>query len=168
MFYTIADDLILYQIFSFVKKYSNYELKLREYFFEKTKGIYPEFIVVIRQFIFFFVKKEDYFGSKVYLDSIRREFSNKKIIIIRNEKVLINMLFSFFPDLNIDTIKIEYDNQSAKREISIYFLFFKDRGIAIGRNGDYIRAVNDIFKKYVIFGDRNSTVKLKCKFKQYF
>ena len=83
MFYTIADDLILYQIFSFVKKYSNYELKLREYFFEKTKGIYPEFIVVIRQFIFFFVKKEDYFGSKVYLDSIRREFSNKKVIIIR-------------------------------------------------------------------------------------
>jgi hypothetical protein len=168
MFYTIADDLILYQIFSFVKKYSNYELKLREYFFEKTKGIYPVFIVVIRQFIFFFVKKEDYFGSKVYLDSIRREISNKKIIIIRIEKILINMLFSFFPDLNIDTIKIEYDHQSGKREISVYFLFFKDRGIAIGRNGDYIKAVNDVFKYYVIFGDRNSSVKLKCKFKQQF
>ncbi len=168
MFYTIADDLILYQIFSFVKKYSNYELKLREYFFEKTKGIYPVFIVVIRQFIFFFVKKEDYFGSKVYLDSIRREISNKKIIIIRIEKILINMLFSFFPDLNIDTIKIEYDRRSGEREISVYFLFFKDRGIAIGRNGDYIKAVNDLFKYYVIFGDRNSSVKLKCKFKQQF
>ena len=81
---------------------------------------------------------------------------------------LSKLLFSFFPDLNIETIKIEYDNQSGKREISVYFLFFKDRGIAIGRNGDYIRAVNNIFKNYVMFGDRNSTVKLKCKFKQQF
>lgn len=165
MFYTIADDLILYQLFSFVKKYSNYELKLREYFFEKTKGIYPEFIVVIKQFIFFFVKKEDYFNSKVYLDSMRKELSNKKIVIIRIEKVLINILFSFFPDLNIDTLKIEYNKHSGKREISVYFLSFKERGIAIGRNGEYIRAVNDIFKKHVIFGDRSSPVQLKCKFK---
>jgi len=166
MFYTIADDLILYQVFSFIKKYSNYELKLREYFYEKTQGIYPEFIVVIKQFIFFFVKKEHYFSTKVNLDSMRRELTNKKILIIRIESILINMLFSFFPDLNIDTIKIELDCESSKREISVYFLFFKERGIAIGRNGDYIRAVNEIFEKYVIFGNRNSPIKVKCKFKE--
>ena len=165
MFYTIVDDLILYQVFSFIKKYSNYELKLREYFFEKTQGIYPEFIVVIKQFIFFFVKKEDYFSAKVYLDSMRREITNRKIIIIRIERILINMLFSFFPDLNIDTVKIELDSESGKREISVYFLFFKERGIAIGRNGDYIRAVNEIFDKYIVFRNRNSPIRVKCKFK---
>ena len=166
MFYTIADDLILYQVFSFIKKYSNYELKLREYFYEKTQGIYPEFIVVIKQFIFFFVKKEYYFSAKVYLDSMRREITNRKIIIIRIERILINMLFSFFPDLNVDTVKIEHDCNSGKREISVYFLFFKERGIAIGRNGDYIRAVNEIFENYVVFGNRNTPISLKCKFKE--
>ncbi|MFX1600647.1 MAG: hypothetical protein ACFFB6_08635 [Promethearchaeota archaeon] len=165
MFYTIADDLVFYQIISFKKKFSNFELKLREYFYEKTQGIYPAFVVVIKLFIFFFVKKQDYFSSKVYLDSIRREIGNKKIVIIRIEKNLINMLFSFFPDLNIENIKIEFDNQSGKRIISIYFLFFEDRGIAIGRNGDYIKAVNEIFKNYIIFENRNNPLKVKCKFK---
>jgi hypothetical protein len=164
MFYTIADDLILYQLISFMKKYSNFELKLREYFFEKTQGIYPEFIIVIKKYIFFFVKKEDYFNSNSYLNSIRREITNRKIIIIRTENVLINLLFSFFPDLNIDTIKIEFNNRSNTRELSIYFLFFKERGIAIGRNGEYIRAVNEIFEKYIICGNRKSPVRLKCKF----
>jgi len=166
MFYTIADELIFYQFISFKKKYSNFELKLCEYFFEKTQGIYPEFVVVIKQFIFFFVKKQHYFSLKVYLDSIRREIGNRKIIIIRIEKILINMLFSFFPDLNIDNIEIEFDNKSGKREISIYFLFFKERGIAIGRNGDYIRTVNEIFENYVIFENQNTPLKVSCKFKE--
>lgn len=166
MFYTIADDLIFYQLVSFKKKYTNFELKLREYFFEKTQGIYPEFVVVIRQFIFFFVKKQHYFSSKVYLDSMRRELGNRKIIIIRIEKTLINILFSFFPDLNIENIKIEFGKQSSKREISIYFLFFEERGIAIGRNGDYIRAVNEIFENHVVFENQNAPLIVKCKFKE--
>ena len=40
------DDLIFYQFLSFIKKYKNFELKLREYFYSRTDGIYPEFIVV--------------------------------------------------------------------------------------------------------------------------
>ncbi|MFX0002261.1 MAG: hypothetical protein ACFE9C_14135 [Candidatus Hodarchaeota archaeon] len=165
MFYTISDNLIFYQLISFRKKYSNYELKLREYFFEKTEGIYPEFVVIVGQFIFFFVRKQHYFSSKVYLDSMRREIGKKKIIIVRIEKTLINLLFSFFPDLNIENIKIEFDNKSSKRQISIYFLFFEERGIAIGRNGDYIKAVNEIFEKYVIFENQNTPLIVKCKFK---
>jgi len=166
MFYTIADDLIFYQVLSFKKIYSNFELKLREYFYEKTEGIYPVFLIVIRQFIFFFVKNQDYFSSSSYIDSMRRELGSKKVIIIRIEKTLINMLFNFFPDLNIENIKVEFNNQSGKREISIYFLFFNERGIAIGRDGDYIRAVNEIFDKYVIFENKNTPLKVKCKFKQ--
>ena len=165
MFYTIADDLIFYQLLSFIKKYSNFELKLREYFAQKTKGIYPEFIVVIDQYIFFFIKKKYYFGSKMHLDSMRRQLNKRKILIIRIEKILVNLLFSFFPDLNIEDIKIEVDNISGRREISVYFQFFEERGIAIGRNGDYIRAVNYIFENYVVFENKNRPLKIKCKFK---
>jgi transcription antitermination factor NusA-like protein len=95
---------------------------------------------------------------------MRREIGDRKIIIIRIEKILINMLFSFFPDLNIENIKIEYDKNSSNREISIYFLLFEERGIAIGRNGDYIRAVNKIFEKFIVFENQNSPMKVKCKF----
>jgi hypothetical protein len=160
------DDLVLYQLLSFIKKFSNYELKLREYFYKKTAGIYPEFIIIINQFIFFFVRKENYFSSKIFLGSIRREITNRKVIIIRVERILINLLFSFFPDLNIDDIKIEAATESGKRELSVYFLFFEERGIAIGRNGDYIRAVNEIFKNYVIFENRNTPLEVRCKFKE--
>ncbi len=165
MFYTIADDLIFYQLLSFIKKYKNFELKLREYFYSRTNGIYPEFIVVINQFIFFFIKKENYFSAKMYLDGMRREITERKILIIRTERILMNLLFSFFPDLIIDNVKVESDNESGRREISIYFLFYKERGIAIGRNGDYIRAVNEIFKNYVVFENRNTPLQVKCKFK---
>ncbi|TKJ22478.1 MAG: hypothetical protein CEE43_06190 [Promethearchaeota archaeon Loki_b32] len=166
MFYTIADDLIFYQLLSFIKKYTNYELKLREYFHNKTKGVYPEFIVVINQFIFFFVKKKDYLNSNMHINSMRRQITKRKILIIRIEKILINLLFSFFPDLNIDDIKIEFDDQSGNREISVYFLFYEERGRAIGRNGDYIRAVNHIFENQVVFENNNIPLKVKCKFKK--
>ncbi|NVM35478.1 MAG: hypothetical protein HWN81_07770 [Candidatus Lokiarchaeota archaeon] len=166
MFYTILTDLIFYQMVSFIRKYSNFELKLREYFAQKTEGIYPEFIVVINQYIFFFVKKKYYLSAHMHLSAMRRQIRKRKIIIIGIEKILINLLFSFFPDLIIDDIKIEVDNLSGRREISVYFLFFKERGIAIGRNGDYIRAVNSIFENYVVFENNATPLKITCKFKK--
>ncbi|MFX1328062.1 MAG: hypothetical protein ACFE91_07965 [Promethearchaeota archaeon] len=165
MFYTIANDLILYQLLSFVEKYSNFELKLHNYFYQKTDGIFPEFIVVINEYIFFFVKNENFFRSNMYLNSMRRELINKKVLIIRFEKILINLLFSLFPDLNIKNIKVEMNDTSGIRVLSIYFLFYKERGLAIGRNGDYIKVINEIFKKYVVFENRNTPLEVKCKFK---
>jgi len=162
-FYTIIDDLYFYQLCAFVRKYSNDELKLNKYFYNKTNGIFPECIVVIDKFIFFFVRKDRYFTSKTYLDSIRREISPKKVLIIRAEQVLINLLFSFFPDLYIHDIKIEVDDTTGKREISLYFLTYKDRGIAIGRRGEYIKTVNKLCQKYVFLERKITPLEMKCK-----
>lgn len=166
MFYTIVDDLILYQLLSFVKKYSNFELKLYNYFYQKTDGIFPEFILVINKYVLFFVKNENFFTSCKYLNSMRRELKKKKILIIRAEKILINLVFSLFPDLNIKNIKVEMDNNSGIRVLSIYFLFYEERGLAIGHNGDYIKVINEIFKKYIVFENRNTPLEVKCKFKE--
>ena len=163
-FYTIIDDLYFYQMLSFVRKYSNFELKLSKYFFNKTNGIFPEFIVVIDKFIFFFVKKDRYFTSKIYLDSIRREISPKKVLIIRVENVFINLLFSFFPDLYIHDIKIEVDGKTGERKVTLYFLNYKDRGIAIGRKGEYIKCLNDLCQRYIILENKITPLELKCKF----
>jgi len=164
MFYTIADDLVFYQILTFIKKYSNNELKLYKYFHSKTEGIYPDFVVVINQFIFFFVRNENYFDSKTYLNSMRREIRNKKILIIRAENVLINLLFSLFPDLYIHSISLDMNDSSGQREISVCFLSYKERGIAIGRGAEYIRSVNELFKKYVIFENNSKPIEIKCKY----
>lgn len=164
MFYTIADDLIFYRLLSFIKKFSNFELKLLKYFYKKTNGIYSESIILIDQFIFFFVKSENYFNSKQYLKSMRRELTNKKVLIIRVERIFINVLFSFFPDVCIHDIKIDTNSKSNQKEISIYFLIAEERGIAIGRNGDYIKVVNKIFKNYINFENNDSPLAIKCRF----
>ncbi len=161
-FYTIIDDLYFYQMLSFVRKYSNFELKLNTYFYNKTNGITPEFIVVINKFIFFFVRKDKYFTSKIYLGSIRREIAPKKVLIIRAENVFINLLFSFFPDLYIHDIKIENDT-SGEREVSLYFLSYKDRGIAIGRRGEYIKCLNELCQRYIILENKITPLEIKCK-----
>lgn len=162
-FYTILDDLYFYQMLSFVRKYSNFELKLSNYFYTKTGGICPEFIIVIDKYIFFFVKKEKYFISKSYLKSIRREITPRKVIIVRDEKIFINLLFSFFPDLYIHDIRIENDDSSGKREISVYFLTYQDRGIAIGRKGEYIKCLNELCKKFIILENKITPLEIKCK-----
>ena len=149
---------------SFVRKYSNFELKLSRYFYNKTNGICPEFIVVIDKYIFFFVKKESYFASKYYLGSIRREIAPKKVLIIIAERVLINLVFSFFSDLYIHDIKIESDDNTGKREISVYFLTYEERGIAIGRRGEYIKSLNKLIKEYIVLENRVSPLEIKCKF----
>ena len=163
MFYTIAEDLVFYQILRFTIKYSNSELKLHQYFYSKTGGIYPEFVVVIRKFIFFFVKNKYYFNSKRYLDAMRREIRNKKILIVRAENVFIRLLFSLFPDLYIHDIVLEFDNTSGQRKITILFLTFRERGIAIGRGAEYIRSVNELFKKNIIFENEYTPIEIKCK-----
>jgi len=162
MLSTILDDLIYYQQIKFRCRYSNEELGLYQYFDDKT-GVKPINIIVINQFIYFFVDNKKYFKAKTQLSKIRRELSSKKILIIRAETTLIRLLFSFFQDLYIHDIRIEMNIYTGKKEISIYFLSYKDRGVAVGRNGDYIKSVNTLFKKFVLFDCNRVPIKIKCE-----
>ena len=63
MFYTILEDLILYQQLAFKpSKYSNYELKFFRYFYNKTQ-IDLSFLIIMKiegaDFIFLFVKQDN-------------------------------------------------------------------------------------------------------------
>jgi len=176
MFYTILDDLILYQLLSFCKKYSNHELQLHSYFFSKTQ-IDPSYIISIRiddtEYIFFFVEKESYPKARTYLNALRKDFrrkdyrsdqNNKKITIIKTDNVLIHLIFNLFPDLQIHDIKIEINHYLGMYEILV--LLLKDLNlyhIAVGRNGGYIKAVNVLFENYIKLDNKNTPVKIKCK-----
>jgi hypothetical protein len=150
MLYTILEDLIFYQVISFERKFSNYEIKLAEYFLEKV-NIYPKCVIII-----------NYYRVKKHLYILRRQLG-KKVAIIREQSTLIHLLFSFFPDIFIFDINIENSNISKDRLISIKLLSYEDRAIAIGRDGEYIKAINQLLKKHIIFQNRKSNIKIECR-----
>jgi len=167
MLQNLPDDLFLSQKLNIKRKYSNKELYLYQYFYKKTK-IYPESVFIYKNsIIFFFVKNEDYFKTKLSLRSVRKDLRDKKVLIIRAEQTLIRLLFSFFPDTYIHDIKIDIREKSNEKIITVGFLSFEERGIAVGRNGDYIKSVNEIFQKYVNFKDafqEGFKIKIQCEF----
>ncbi len=163
MLYTILKDLVFYQVLSFIRKYSNFELKLYDFFFKKT-NIHPKCVIVINQFAFFIVNKDliTYNEVKKHLYYLRRHLC-KKVAIIKEQSTLILLLYSLFPDLFIYNIKIEATNFSNERLISIKFLSYQDRAIAVGRNGEYIKAVNHLLEKHIIFQNNKAQIKIICK-----
>ncbi|MFX1364434.1 MAG: hypothetical protein ACFFCE_04770 [Promethearchaeota archaeon] len=167
MFYTILDDLILYQVLAIDNiKYSNYELKLYKYFYDKTK-IDPSHIIIINveddEFIFLFIKQDRYFEAKTYLNSLRHKII-KKISIIRLDNILLNLLFNLFPDLCIHDVRIEINDKEGKYEINICFLkYLNTYHIAVGRNGIYIKAINKLFNKHINFSKEDIHITIKIK-----
>lgn len=82
-------------------------------------------------------------------------------MIIKSESSLIRLLFSLFPDTYIHDVIVDI-NESGTRVITILFYFYKDRGIAIGRNGTYIKIINRIFNDYIFLENYNTPIEIKC------
>jgi hypothetical protein len=168
MYSSLEEEFFFTQKVLLKKRFTNKELILHQYFFKKTR-IYPENIIIIKNLIFFFVKNKDYFKAKLYLREIRGESCVKKIQIIRLERTLIKFLLSFFPDPYIHDIILTTDEYTGTRVINVGLLSFKERGIAIGRSGDYIKAVNEIFKNYAFFEEYATfkrysiPIRIKCE-----
>lgn len=87
-----------------MKKYTNYELKLNEFFFKETI-IYPKCVIIINQFVFFVIQDDliTYYKVKKHLFSLRTNL-RKKIIIVREQSTLIDLVHNLFPDIFIYNI----------------------------------------------------------------
>ena len=153
----MIEDLFYTYELRILKKYCNEELKLHQYFLQKT-NIIPENIIIIEKFLFFFIKNNDYFQAKTYLKQIRADLSNRKILIARAEKTIVRLLMALFPDVYIHDIELEVDEETGDLSMKVYLLSFEQRGIAIGRNGNYIKAVNTLFSNYIF------PVKINCEY----
>ncbi len=156
MYRTIEEDLFFIQEITIKKKFTNHEMQLHHFFHSLTKT-YPTNVIVIEPFIFFFVDISDFFKAKLFINALRKKL-NKKILIIREEKTLLNLIFELFPDIYIHDIK--YDND---RTISVCFISWEERGIAIGCNGDYIKSINEFFKHFVRFSENIERLCIKCE-----
>ena len=164
MYSSLAENLFFSQVISIRKMFSNIELKFLKFFFEKT-NIFPLNVILTDKFVFYFVKPGDYFTAKSYLQKLRHIIKNRKILIIRAENTLIKLIFSFFDDIYIHNVRT---NENSKRAIvDVLFLSNKDRAIAVGKEGKYIKTINYLIKNYISL--KNSVKKtesipleLKC------
>ena len=145
---TKVNHLFFCQIVNVRKHFFNTELKLSKFFFEITK-IFPVCLIRNENFLFFFVKPGDFLTAKLYLRKLRYLLKNKKILIIREESTLIRLVFSFFEDVYIHNVMLI--ESPTVDIIDVLFLFKKDRAVAVGIDGGYIKAVNYIFRNYISF-----------------
>ena len=145
---SLAENFFFSQVIEIRKKFKNSELKFIKLFFEKT-NIFPVSVILKDKFVFFFVKSSDYFNAKSYLNKLRHIIKSRKISVIRAETMLIRLIFSFFDDIYIHNIRT---NENSKRDIiDVLFLCYKDRAIAVGKEGEYIKTVNYLLKNYISF-----------------
>ncbi len=159
---SFINNLLFYQKLTIKKIFSNEELLLFHFFHESTKSP-PQNVIIVKEFVFFFLKNEDYFIAKSKLPYLRKKFQHRKIAIVREEDVLVNLVYGLFPDPYIHTVRIERNIYTGKTNVMVGFLSYEERGIAIGCNGNYIKAVNEIFKRYVIFVNNDRfQVRIKC------
>ncbi len=160
---SFINNLLFYQKLTVKKIFSNEELLLYHFFQEITQ-VFPQNLIIVNEFVFFFLNNENYFyATSKKLSYLRKKFRCRKIVIVREEDVLVNLVYGFFPDPYIHTIKIERNFYSGKAEVIIGFLSYEDRGIAVGCKGNYIKAVNEIFERYVTFIDNEGfRVRIKC------
>lgn len=160
--HSFLDNILFYQKVRIIRKFSNYELLLFHFFHEITE-IYPKNVIITHNIIFFFIENKDYFEAKTKLPYFRKKLV-KRVILIRAEETLIRLLFAFFPDPYIHDLRIERNLETEKLEINVGFLSFIERGIAVGNNGVYIKAVNFIFQNYVICEENNGfPINVKCE-----
>lgn len=163
LYTSLPDDLFFYHKTKVKKKFSNTELLIYQFIASKTK-ICPKAIIIVKNIIFVFVSNEEYFRATTSLPFFRKHFRLQKLVLVRDEQVFVKLLFGFFPDPYIHDVKIVRKIYSGALEVDIGFLSFEERGIAIGSNGNYIKAVNELFEKYVIFEDgKDFSLRIKCK-----
>jgi len=143
---SMGNHLFFSQIINIKKQFFNTELRLSKFFNEIT-GIFPVCVIRVKEFIFFFVKSGDYFAAKFYLRKLRHMMKSKKFLIIREEPTLIRLIFSFFEDTYIHNVMLI--ESPTRNIINVLFLFNKDRAVAVGIDGSYIKAVNYIFRNYI-------------------
>jgi len=157
------DNLLLYQKLDMKKIFSNKELLLFHFFHDVT-NIFPQNIIIVKDIVFFFLDNENYFEAKMKLPYLRKKFQHRRIVLVREEGVLINLVFGFFPDPYIHSIRIDRNTRTGQIIIIVGFLSYEERGIAVGCNGDYIKAVNIIFESYIKFADyQGFQLKIKCE-----
>jgi len=133
----------------------NEEIEYMKFFMSKTK-IYCQNIIHYKNYIFFFVKPYLFQKANKYLAQLRYALIGKKVLIIKQKRRIIDLIYTFFPNVNIRKLELLIKNNTGDLELLIFIPHFKERGIAVGKAGNYIKIVNEIFEEFIY------PVKISC------
>jgi len=164
MFSSLDEEAFFSQKVVIRRIYSNEDLKYHS-FFTKLTDLPLEYLIIVKNFVFFFVDSRHYFNAKEKLKILRTKLKHKKILIIKMEKILSQFILSFFPDPYIHDLQFRADKKTGLKTINVHLLTYEERGIAIGRSGKYIKAVNEILSNYVLFEEYATFEKYKLPLK---
>jgi len=149
-----VEAVFLNQRIKFRNIIRNEEINCLKFFINKTK-ISCENIIHYKNYIFFFVKPHNFQKANKNLNILRKHYRNKKILIIKYQDRMLDLIYAFFPSINIKKVKLLFKT-TGDIEVLIFFSHYKDRGIAIGKEGNFIKILNEIFKQYIY------PVKISC------
>ena len=133
----------------------NDELVYMKFFKYKTK-LFCENVILYGKYVFYFVKPNHFRKASKHLVQLRTSLPSKKILIIKNERRILDLIYAFFPDASIKKLELKIKKVTGDIELFIYFKHFRERGIAIGKKGNFIRILNEVFEKYIY------PVKISC------
>lgn len=150
------EDLLYTLELTIKQKITNLELKYFQFFLEMT-DVHPKHVIIIEKYLFYFVAPRDHFKASKKIGKLRRTIKNYKVIIIRQERTIIKLLFGVFPDLYVHDVKPDFNNITGEVRMQVYFTSFEERKIAVGSKGDYIKAVNELFQRHII------PIKVSCE-----
>lgn len=155
--------LYLGQICEIERKFTNIELKISKIFYIITR-IYFDAVISLPPYLFFFLKPDEYLRAKIFIKKLRNKFDRKiRLIRFRNkEDSLLHLINALFSDVYIHDYSCYFDERKQMDTIVLKFITFEERGIAIGRNGEYIKTINHLLSNHIKYADRTKEVRVKC------
>jgi len=156
-------SLYLGQVTEIKRTFTNEELKIGEMFNKITKTNL-EAIIPVSPYLFFFLTPDEYYKAKRFIRKLRAQFQKKvRLIKFSNKKdTLLNLITALFSELYIHDYSCYYDSIKGMDIIIIKFLTYEERGLAIGKNGNYIKTINFLLSRYVKYEDRSKEVRVRC------
>ncbi len=156
-------SLYLRQKVEIKRKFTNKEITLSKKFASYAK-VQPDNIIFIEPYIFFFLEPDKYYKTKYFIQTLKKELGKKiRLVKFRNKRdTLLDLITSLFPEIFINDYGYYFDSNNQMDVIVVETLTLQERGIAIGRNGEYIKAINALLTNHALYDYRTKYVQIRC------
>ncbi len=111
--------------------------------FERITGVFPADFLLQNETLIFIVESEELgkaIGKKGLNIARLKQVMNKRVLIIANSGDAVGLAKNFFSNIRFSQAEIQ------NGKITIY-VDDRDRGLAIGKDGDRIKLAKQLFKK---------------------
>ncbi len=113
-----------------------------------TSAVAKDCLILDNKIVVFIVRKGELgkaIGKKgSNINRVRTAFKNKRVVIFEDSDTIEGFIKNLFPNINLLNIDIQEKNNN---KIAIITVDLKNRGSAIGRDGDKIKTNKEVLKR---------------------